>query len=239
MELARFLHGTSDTRTGGQTLTHGRAYEAFGNVFFGGRRRQVFTRLARLSGARPGDRALDVGCGTGYLTLCVADAVGPTGSALGIDPSPDVLAHARRRAVRHPQCAFADGIAEDLPGPDGGYDLVVSSLMVHHLPEDVRARAAAEMYRVLRPGGRLLLADFRPPANPLARHLVGAVTGPVMEHNPVHLLQPLVRDAGFTGIETGDLHPWIHYVRAAKPTDPGTPAGPGTPGASAAPGERA
>ncbi|AUY53433.1 methyltransferase domain-containing protein [Streptomyces sp. CB01881] len=220
MELARFLHGSADARTAGQTLTHGRAYEAFGNVLFGGRRRQVFTRLARLSGARPGDRALDVGCGTGYLTLCVADAVTPAGSVLGIDPSPDVLTHARRRADRRPHCTFADGIAENLPGPDGGYDVVVSSLMIHHLPEHVRARSVAEMHRVLRPGGRLLLADFRPPANPVARHLIGAVTGPVMEHNPVHLLEPLVRDAGFTQIETGDLHPWIHHVRATKPGRP-------------------
>ncbi|MFE0462461.1 class I SAM-dependent methyltransferase [Kitasatospora sp. NPDC058965] len=217
MELARFLHGSADARTGGQTLTHGRAYEAFGNVFFLGHRRRVFTRLAELSGARPGDRVLDVGCGTGYLTLRMADAVTSTGQVLGLDPAPEVLAHARRRAAGRPHCSFADGIAEQLPGPGGEYDVVVSSLMIHHLPEDVRARAVAEMYRVLRPGGRLLLADFRPPANPAARHLVGAVTGPVMEHNPVHLLEPLVRDAGFDGIGTGDLQPWIHYVRAAKP----------------------
>ncbi|MER5635575.1 methyltransferase domain-containing protein [Kitasatospora sp. NPDC002227] len=217
MELARFLHGSSDARTGGQTLTHGRAYEAFGTVFFGGRRGPVFRRLAALSGARPGDRALDVGCGTGYLTRCVAHAVGPTGTVLGVDPSPDVLAHARRRAARHPHCTFTDGIAEELPGPDDAYDVVVSSLMVHHLPEGVRARAAAEMFRVLRPGGRLLLADFRPPAGPLARHLVGAVAGPVMQHNPVHQLHPLVREAGFTSLTSGDLHPWIHYVHATKP----------------------
>jgi SAM-dependent methyltransferase len=229
MELARFLHGSTDARTGGRTLTHGRAYEAFGTVFFGGRRRQVFTRLARLSGARPGDRVLDVGCGTGYLTLCVADAVTPAGSVLGIDPSPEVLAHARRRAGHRTHCTFADGIAEELPGGDGGYDVVVSSLMIHHLPQDARARAVAEMHRVLRPGGRLLLADFRPPANPVARHLVGAVTGPVMEHNPVHLLQPLARAAGFTDIESGDLHPWIHYVRAAKPGQADRPGPSGRP----------
>ncbi|MFD9125838.1 class I SAM-dependent methyltransferase [Kitasatospora sp. NPDC059571] len=217
MELARFLHGSADTRTGGQTLTHGRAYEAFGTVFFGGRRRRVFTDLARLSGARPGDRALDVGCGTGYLTLHLADAVTPAGSVVGVDPSPDVLAHARRRAHAHAHCTFTDGIAEDLPFPDGAFDIVASSLMVHHLPEDVRAGALAQMHRVLRPGGRLLLADFRPPTHPAARHLVGAVTGPVMEHNPVHLLEPLAREAGFTDLDRGDLHPWIHYVRAVKP----------------------
>ena len=56
MELARFLHGAPDYRTAGLTIDHGRAYEAFSAVFFGGRRRRVYTALARLSGARPGDR---------------------------------------------------------------------------------------------------------------------------------------------------------------------------------------
>ncbi|WP_371493811.1 methyltransferase domain-containing protein [Kitasatospora sp. NBC_00374] len=216
MELARFLHGTADSRTGGQTIRHGRAYEAFGTVLFGGRRRHVFTRLAELTGARPGDRALDVGCGTGYLTLRLADVVTSAGSVIGVDPSADVLAHARRRANGRTHCTFTDGIAENLPAADGEFDVVASSLMLHHLPEDVRARAVAEMRRALRPGGRLLLADFRPPTNSVARHLVGAVTGPVMERNPVHLLRPLVEQAGFTEVRTGDLHPWIHYVQAVK-----------------------
>ncbi|MEV7179645.1 methyltransferase domain-containing protein [Kitasatospora sp. NPDC093679] len=217
MELARFLHGTADSRTAGQTIGHARAYEAFGAVFFGGRRRRVYTRLAELSGARPGDRALDVGCGTGYLTLRLADAVTPTGRAVGVDPSAEVLAHARRSAADRRHCTFTDGIAEELPAGDGEFDVVASSLTVHHLPEDVRERAVAEMRRVLRPGGRLLLADFRPPTGRVARHLVGAVTGPVMEHNPVHLLRPLVEQAGFTEVRTGDLRPWIHYVQAVNP----------------------
>ncbi|GAA4989412.1 class I SAM-dependent methyltransferase [Kitasatospora paranensis] len=217
MELARFLHGRPDDRTAGITLTHGRAYEAFGTAFFAGRRRRVFARLAELSGARPGDHALDVGCGTGYLTRFMAAAVTPAGTVRGIDPSPDVLAHARRLSGRHPHCTYADGVAERLDAPDDTYDVVVSSLMIHHLPPDVRGRAVAEMLRVLRPGGRLLIADFRPPAHPVARHLVGALTGPAMEHNPVRLIAPLVRQTGFDEVTTGDLSPWIHHVRGVKP----------------------
>jgi ubiquinone/menaquinone biosynthesis C-methylase UbiE len=216
MELARFLHGGPDSRTSGITISHGRGYEIFGTVFFVGRRRHVFQRLAQLSGARPGDRVLDVGCGTGYLTRLMAETVTPSGTVLGIDPSPGVLAHARR-TTRQPHCTYEDGIAEDLAAPDASYDVAVTSLMVHHLPEPIRGRAIGEMFRVLRPGGRVLVADFRPPSSRIGRHLVGALTGPAMEHNAVHLLQPLVREAGFTRIATGDLHPWIHYAQAEKP----------------------
>ncbi|MFJ5229099.1 class I SAM-dependent methyltransferase [Kitasatospora sp. NPDC088391] len=216
MDPARLLHGAADSRTGGNVLTHGRGYDALTGAFFAGRRNAVYRRLAALSGARPGEHALDIGCGTGYLTVRIADRTGPHGTARGIDPSPDLLARARRRAHGRPGCTFEDGVAEQLPAADDSCDLVVTALMVHHLPEDVRPRALAEMHRVLRPGGRLLLADFRPPAGPVARHLVGAVVGPVMEHNPVHLLRPLAEGAGFTVADTGDLAPWFHWVRATK-----------------------
>lgn len=70
---------------------------------------------------------------------------------------------------------------------------------------------------MLRPGGRLLIGEFRPPANPVGRHLVGALTGPAMEHNPIDLLAPMVVDAGFEQVDSADLHPWIRYVTAVKP----------------------
>ncbi|MEV4560523.1 methyltransferase domain-containing protein [Kitasatospora sp. NPDC049285] len=216
MDLAGFLHGTADSRTGGQTLTHGRGYDVFTSAFFAGRRDRVYRRLAELSGARPGEHALDVGSGTGYLTVRVAERLAPGGTIRGIDPSPDFRAQAARAAAGRPGCTFEDGVAERLPAADGSCDLVVSALMLHHLPEPDRAIAVAEMHRVLRPGGRLLLADFRPPTSALGRHLVGAAVGPVMENNPVHLMRPLVEQAGFGGVEEGDLRPWVHYVQAVR-----------------------
>ncbi|MFF3599058.1 class I SAM-dependent methyltransferase [Kitasatospora indigofera] len=219
MALARLLHGDPQHDTAGSTIDHGRGYEVFTDLAFGGRRNHVFARLVELSAARPGDHVLDVGCGTGYLTRRVAQAVAPGGTALGVDPSTKVIAHARRLAEQdgRDNCTFRRGIAEELDAPAASFDAVVSSLMVHHLPAALRQRALAEIHRVLRPGGRLMVADFRPPRGRIGRHLVGAVTGPAMELNPIGELEGLVRQAGFEDVATGDLHPWIHYVTATKP----------------------
>jgi ubiquinone/menaquinone biosynthesis C-methylase UbiE len=213
MNLGAFLHGDPQSTTRGATIGPARAYEVFSAVAFAGRRRRVFARLVALSGAKPGDHVLDVGCGPGYLTRLAAEAVTPGGRALGIDPSPTVIDYARRATT---SAEFALGVAESLEAPDASFDVVLSSLMVHHLPEDLRPQAMREMARVLRPGGRLLVADFRPPKSKVGRHLVGAVTGPAMEHNPVHLLETLVRDAGFEVRGRGDLHPFLHYVQAVR-----------------------
>ncbi len=84
--------------------------------------------------------------------------------------------------------------------------------MLHHLPEGLRSQAMGEMFRVLRPGGSVLVADFRPPPSRVGRHLVTALTGHhAMAGNRVDLLEPMVRAAGFEQLRAGDLRPWIHY----------------------------
>jgi SAM-dependent methyltransferase len=80
----------------------------------------------------------------------------------------------------------------------------------------VEPRALGEMYRVTRPGGSLMIAEFRPPQGHLARHLVGALTSPAMARNPLHLLEPMIAGAGFGVTGRGDLRPWIHWVRAER-----------------------
>jgi ubiquinone/menaquinone biosynthesis C-methylase UbiE len=215
--MRRLGHDTADTDTGGSHMGYGPAHDVLAAVFFGGRRRRVYTELATRSGARQGDRVLDVGCGDGYFTRVMANAVGAGGTALGVDPSPEAIARARK-VTRAANCTFSEGVAEHLDASEGTYDVVVSSLMVHHLPEAIRPQALREMFRVLRPGGRVLIAEFRPPRNRIVQYLIGPVISPAMQHNPLHLLEPMIDDAGFQQINSGDLNPWIRYGHAVKPT---------------------
>ena len=146
----------------------------------------------------------------------IAQAVSPDGYVVGIDPSPDVVAHARG-LTHQPNCTFMEGTAAALDVADNSIDVVVSSLMIHHLPDSTRLDAIREMYRVIRPEGHVLVADFRPPSTRAGRALVSPFVSTAMTHNPIHQLEPMIRDAGFQHVRSGDLHPWIRYVRALKP----------------------
>ncbi|UXY25788.1 methyltransferase domain-containing protein [Streptomyces sp. HUAS TT20] len=105
---------------------------------------------------KDGERTLDVGCGTGSWTRELAAAVGPHGSALGVEPNPALRAVAEERAGGG-GARFTDGDALALPLPEASVDVVWCERVLQHLAEP--DRAVAEMARVLRPGGRVALLD--------------------------------------------------------------------------------
>lgn len=122
----------------------------------------------RYAGLKPGEHVLDVGCGTGVLTRLAGKIVGPTGRAIGIDPGPKMIAIARNNAAQEKSHAeFWLAAIEDLPFGDNRFDCVLSSFMIHHLPPDLKLKGLTEVYRVLKPGGRLLVVDIGRPTNPL------------------------------------------------------------------------
>jgi ubiquinone/menaquinone biosynthesis C-methylase UbiE len=109
--------------------------------------------VADAAGIAPGQRVLDVACGTGVLACAAAERVGAGGAVIGLDPNEEMLAVARRKGVG---VQWRNGRAESLPFQDASFDRVVSQLGCMFLED--RPAAMREMLRVLRPGGRLALA---------------------------------------------------------------------------------
>jgi ubiquinone/menaquinone biosynthesis C-methylase UbiE len=106
-----------------------------------------------------GHRVLEIGCGTGNLAIR-AKKTHPAVSVVGSDPDPLALSRAQRKAAQLNGIHFERGYAQQLPYADGEFDRVLSSMMLHHLDDDAKSAAAAEVFRVLRPGGRLHLVDM-------------------------------------------------------------------------------
>ena len=140
---------------------------------------------------------LDVGCGTGRLALEAARRVGETGRVTGIDPGTDQIAWARSKAARSGlPAAFQIGVIEQLDFPDGTFDVALSTLMMHHLGDGLKRQGLAEIARVLKPGGRLVIADFKRKQErqgPAAQFHAGG--------SSVQALADLVVEAGFAGVE--------------------------------------
>ena len=108
--------------------------------------------------ARLGDQILDVGCGPGFYVAELLDEVGPAGSVVGLDPSPQMLAIAARRCHAHANVAFREAEATSLQVDDGSFDAALCIPVLEYVPRV--ARALSEIHRALRPGGRLVLWDI-------------------------------------------------------------------------------
>lgn len=135
----------------------------------------LFTRVARVrplhelavsaAGVRDGEAVLDVGCGTANLSLAVLRST-PGAVVTGADPDAAALRIAARKAGRrHVRLDLVQAYADRLPGPDGNYDHVLSSLALHHVDDAGREGFAREAWRVLRPGGKVTILDFGGPGD--------------------------------------------------------------------------
>jgi len=146
---------------GGVILHFGRVYDLLVWVLLRGREEEFRERIIDLARLKPGESVLDVGCGTGTLAIAAKRRVGPTAAVAGIDASPGMIAQASRKARKAGlDIVFKIESVEALPFPDAQFDVVLSTLMLHHLPPKLRERGIREMRRVLKAGGRVLVVDF-------------------------------------------------------------------------------
>jgi ubiquinone/menaquinone biosynthesis C-methylase UbiE len=152
----------------------------------------------------PAERVLDIGCGTGSLAVRLKQEH-PRATVVGYDIDPAALAIAEHKA-REAQVSvtWARGPADDPPFPDQSFDLVTSSLLLHHLLPSGKRSALAAASRLLKPGGRLVLVDFTRPEGPLralAFSLVRALDGRRETEDHVRGRVPVfVQEAGFANV---------------------------------------
>ena len=207
---SRTHHHSSD-----RLIHWARVYD-LGYGLFGRRRNRLRAMLADDLELRSGDRVLDVGCGPGRFALDLAERVAPTGSVAGIDAAAEMINRASSQARKRGAAAsFQVAFAQNLPFPNATFDAVACTLALHHVAEDDQSTAVEEMYRVLKPTGRLLIAEFHQGQG--RRHV-----GPRwLRHSGEDMLDKalgLVRASGFVDVASGGTNlDWLGKITAHKP----------------------
>ena len=202
----------------GQTIRWARHYDAVVAILTLGRSQAIRRTTIALARLAPGATVLDVGCGTGDLTMRAKTRVGTAGQVSGVDAAREMIAVARRKAARAGRAIdYQVATIEALPFPAATFDAVLSSLMMHHLPGELKRQGLAEIRRVLKPGGQLLVLDAKRPTTRW-----GWMTMRLLGHGGlregVQDLPALLAAAGFVGIEVGEagFRP-LGFVRGQVP----------------------
>jgi ubiquinone/menaquinone biosynthesis C-methylase UbiE len=211
----------SPAQTEGRLIRWATFYDGLVNIVTLGHAGMLRSQTLDHAMLKPGEKVLDVGCGTGGVTIPAKRRVGQDGSTAGIDPAPEMIAVAKKKALRSGlEIDFRVGVIESLPYEDATFDVVTSSLMMHHLPEDLRVKGLAEVKRVLKPGGRLLIADMTRSGTSMHARIFAALTMHRSHGDQFGIqdLPELLKEAGLEEINLLDDHfLTIGFLRANKP----------------------
>ena len=178
-------------KTAGRVIHWARFYDLFGKLISFGRDDAIRKKLVALAAPAPSESVLDVGCGTGTLAIALKAKSGE-GEVYGIDASPEMIEVAREKAAKAGSAVdFQVALIEEIPFPAASFDLVTSSLMLHHLPDELKRRGFAEIRRVVKPGGRFLAMDFAAHSHSFLGHML-SVFGHSRGESMVAKLTPML-----------------------------------------------
>jgi ubiquinone/menaquinone biosynthesis C-methylase UbiE len=172
-----------------------------------------------IASLQPGQTVLDLGSGAGFDSFLAARAVGPSGKVIGVDMTHEMLAKARENAKKHrfSNVEFRLGEIEALPVPDQSVDVIISNCVINLSPE--KERVFTEAYRVLKPGGRLAVADIVATAT-LPEEIKGdwaAYTGCMAGASQIGDLEKMLRQAGFEQIKIAPTDTSRSFIREWLP----------------------
>jgi ubiquinone/menaquinone biosynthesis C-methylase UbiE len=177
-------------------------YDRLSFFWFQGREKEIRRMTVEMAGIKPGDNVLEIGCGTGSLTL-VAKAQAGQGNVCGIDAAPEMVEVARGKAARTgTSIEFKQGFLQEIPYPDRSFDQVLCSFMIFHTSQGVRVKGFTEIARVLKPGGRVFILDTSTPTRPWVKRIVKLLMGRMVSHSLSELL-PVLQSSGFKDIQVG------------------------------------
>lgn len=183
----------------------------FISSFFGGEESLRRLTIDKMD-LKPGQKVLDVCCGTGTLCAMIAEEMGSDGEVVGVDLSENMLKKAENKSEADIQFCYAN--AEEIPYADGYFDRASVTFGLHEMPHPVRMNVLREMRRVLKPGGKIIVLDYAYPKRTLAVLLFKVwmlVEGETARDFIRRDLSSMIRDAGFDVIEQNVY--WMNTIR--------------------------
>jgi ubiquinone/menaquinone biosynthesis C-methylase UbiE len=187
-----------------------------------GREDALRNMTVNLAQVKQGDCVLEVGCATGSLSLAAKRQAGQAGSVFGIDIIPGMIDVSQKKAAQAKvDVLFQLGSIDNIPFPNDHFDVVMCSFMIFHMSEKVRNKGIEEIYRILKPHGKLLILDLALPPNPVSRRILKLLLGFMLKHD-LKELRPIMETSGFSGIEISQANyrvlglPILSFIRGIK-----------------------